>query len=132
MYPDAASPLPTETVYNGQSLDGTSSIGEIRYDTPETSGFVSNGYTDNNMNGGSVALSPTPYATNTYNGNGYVGYHDNGSTNGHGSMMSGCIENGSTINGYNGVENGATQFVRRRLLPSIPKGKKVLTLTSFS
>lgn len=71
------------------------------------------------MNGGSVATSPTPYATNGYNGNGYNGYNENSSVvsaNGNGST---CIEN----NGYNGNESSSAQFVRRRLLPAIPRGE---------
>lgn len=131
MYPEAVSPVPTESGYNGQSLERASSIGEIPYDTHDANGFISNGYNSTNMNGGSAATSPTPYATNEYNGNGYTGYNENGSiisNNGNGSTVSGCIENGSSVsytgNGYNGNDSGA-QFVRRRLLPAIPKGEKL-------
>lgn len=116
MYPEAVSPVPTETGYNGQSLERASSIGEIPYDPHDANGFVSNGYNDTNMNGGSVTASPTPYATNGYDGNGYTDYNENGSvfsTNGNGTT---CSEHGN--------ENGRTQFVRRRLLPAIPKGEK--------
>ncbi|XP_034393717.1 voltage-dependent L-type calcium channel subunit alpha-1D [Cyclopterus lumpus] len=128
VYPEAVSPLPTETGYNGQSLESTVSFGEIPYDAPVANGFDGDGYNDTNMNGGSVTASPTPYATNGYNGNGYAGDNDTGSivsTNGNGSTMNG---NGSTFSGYtgnsyNGNENG-TQFVRRRLLPLIPQGRK--------
>lgn len=119
MYPEAVSPVPTETGYNGQSLERASSAEEMPYDN----GFVSH-MNGGNMNGGSVAASPTPYATNGYNGNGYTGYNEGGSiysTNGNGIMGN---ENGSTISGYNGNENGSTQFVRRRLLPAIPKGDR--------
>ncbi|XP_041859710.1 voltage-dependent L-type calcium channel subunit alpha-1D [Melanotaenia boesemani] len=125
VYPDATSPVPTETGYNSQSLDRTSSIGEIPYDAHDANGFVSNDYTDNNINEESVTESPTPYTTNGYNSNGDAGYYDNGSVisaNGNGSAMNGCNENGSAVSGYN--ENGGTQFVRRRLLPAIPKGHK--------
>ncbi len=129
MYPEAVSPVPTETGYNGQSLERASSIGEIPYNTHNANGFVTNCYNGTNMNGGSVAASPTPSATNGYNGNGYTGYNENGSiisANGNGSTYN---ENGSTVNGYNGNgyngnENGGAQFVRRRLLPAIPKGEK--------
>ncbi|XP_044207690.1 voltage-dependent L-type calcium channel subunit alpha-1D [Thunnus albacares] len=129
VYPEAVSPAPTETGYNEQSLERANSIGEIPYDT---NGYVSNGYDGTNMNGESVAASPSPYPTNGYNGNGYTGYNENGSiisANGNGSTVNGCHENGSTVsgytgNGYNGNENGNTQFVRRRLLPSIPRGHK--------
>ncbi|XP_035812250.2 voltage-dependent L-type calcium channel subunit alpha-1D isoform X1 [Amphiprion ocellaris] len=132
VYPEAVSPVPPETGYNVQSLERASSIGETPYDTHHNNGFVSNGYSDTNMNGGSVGASPTPYATEAYNGNGYTGYNGNGSiisTNGNGSTMNGCNENGSAVsgyngNGYNGNENSDAQFVRRRLLPSIPKGRK--------
>ena len=123
VYPEAVSPAPTDTGYNGQSLERAGSIGEIPYDAPGGNGFVGNGYSDANMNGGSVATSPTPYATNGYNGNGYTGYNDNGSVysaNGNGTS---CNDNGSTVNGYNGNENGGSQFVRRRLLPAIPRGE---------
>uniref|UniRef100_A0A4W6E1K1 Voltage-dependent L-type calcium channel subunit alpha n=1 Tax=Lates calcarifer TaxID=8187 RepID=A0A4W6E1K1_LATCA len=130
VYPEAVSPVPTESGYNGQSLERASSIGEIPYDTHDANGFISNGYNSTNMNGGSAATSPTPYATNEYNGNGYTGYNENGSiisNNGNGSTVNGCIENGSSVsytgNGYNGNDSGA-QFVRRRLLPAIPKGRK--------
>uniref|UniRef100_A0A4W6E2B6 Voltage-dependent L-type calcium channel subunit alpha n=1 Tax=Lates calcarifer TaxID=8187 RepID=A0A4W6E2B6_LATCA len=131
VYPEAVSPVPTESGYNGQSLERASSIGEIPYDTHDANGFISNGYNSTNMNGGSAATSPTPYATNEYNGNGYTGYNENGSiisNNGNGSTVNGCIENGSSVsytgNGYNGNDSGA-QFVRRRLLPAIPKGEKL-------
>lgn len=138
MYQEAVSPVPTETGYNEQILERVGSIGEreIPYETPDPNGFISNGYDSNNMNGGSVAASPSPCPTSEYNGNGYTGYNDNGSyisTNGNGSTLNGCNENGSSVsgytsNGYNGNENGSSQFVRRRLLPSIPKGKKQLFL----
>lgn len=133
MYPEAVSPVPTENGFNGQSLDRASSIGEIPYESQDTNGFVSNGYTNTTTNGESVAASPTPYTTNEYNGNGYTGYNENGSivsTNGNENTVSACNENGSTVNGYtgngyngNGMENSGTQFVRRRLLPAIPKGE---------
>ncbi|XP_068163244.1 voltage-dependent L-type calcium channel subunit alpha-1D isoform X2 [Antennarius striatus] len=127
VYPDAVSPVPTETGYNGQSLERANSIGEIPYDNHDANGFVSNNYNDITMNGESVAASPAPYATNGYDGNGYESYNENGSViNGNGST---CNENGNAVSGYNengysGNENGATQFVRRRLLPAIPKGHR--------
>ncbi|XP_035511865.1 voltage-dependent L-type calcium channel subunit alpha-1D-like [Morone saxatilis] len=128
VYPEAVSPVPTETGYNDQVLERANSIVEIPYDSQDANGYVSNGYNDTNMNGGSVATSPTPYDTNEYNGNGYSGYNDNGSVisaNGNGSTFN---DNGSSINGYNGNgyngnENGTSQFTRRRLLPTIPKGR---------
>lgn len=125
MYPEAVTPEPTETGYNTQSLERASSIGEMPYGANGANSYVSNGYNDTSMNGGSAATSPTPYATNGYNGNGYTGYNEGSivGTNGNGNM---CNENGSTISGYNGNENGGTQFVRRRLLPAIPKGEKTL------
>ncbi|XP_017265131.1 voltage-dependent L-type calcium channel subunit alpha-1D isoform X2 [Kryptolebias marmoratus] len=126
---DAVSPVPTETGDIGPSLDRASSIGEIPYDAHDANGFVSNNYGENNMNGGSVAVSPTPYESDGYNRNGYsdMGYNETSSyisNNGNGSMMSGCNDNVSTVNGYNGNENNGSQFVRRRLLPAIPKGRK--------
>ncbi|XP_067382522.1 voltage-dependent L-type calcium channel subunit alpha-1D isoform X2 [Channa argus] len=124
-YPEHVSPLPTESGYNGQSLDRAGSIGEIPYDSQDASGFVSNGYTNTATNEQNAAESPTPYNGNGYNENAYMGYSENGSiisTNGNGSTMSGG--NGYNGNGCNGNENGGTQFVRRRLLPSIPKGRK--------
>lgn len=114
MYPEAVSPVPTETGYNGQSLERASSIGEISYDPHDVNGFPR--FNDANMNGGSVTASPTPYATNGYDGNRYTGYNENGSiisTNGHGNT---CSEHGN--------EGGRTQFVRRRLLPAIPTGEE--------
>lgn len=122
MYPEAISPIPTETGYNGQSLERASSVEETPYGNHGTNGFVSHSYNDTNMNGGSVATSPTPYATNGYNGNGYTGYNESVSIYSTNGNM--CNENGSTISGYNGNENGGTQFVRRRLLPAIPKGDR--------
>lgn len=114
----------------------TSSIREIPYDTHIPDDFVDHGYSDGNINVESAAASPTPYEENLYNGNGYTGYHGNGraSINGNESMVSGFNENGSTFsgfngNGYNTNENGAAQFVRRRLLPSIPKGDEPTLLT---
>lgn len=125
VYPEAVTPEPTETGYNTQSLEGASSIGEMPYGANGANSYVSNGYNDTGMNGGSAATSPTPYATNGYNGNGYTGYNEGSivGTNGNGNM---CHESGSTISGYNGNENGGAQFVRRRILPAIPKGEKTL------
>lgn len=119
MYPGVVSPVPTETGYNGQSLERASSIGEIAYDHQDAHAFVSNGYNDSNVNGGSVATSPAPYDTNGYNGNGYMGYSDNGSLFSTNINGNGCDENGSAVSGYAGNKN-----VRRRLLPAIPKGEK--------
>lgn len=125
VYPEAVSPIPTEIGYNEPSLERASSV-EIPYDTHDANGYVGDGYTDANINGGSVATSPTPYSMDGYNENGYNGYNGNDiSNNGNGGT---CNENGSTINGYNGngyngSENGAAQFVRRRLLPAIPRGE---------
>uniref|UniRef100_A0A668A423 Voltage-dependent L-type calcium channel subunit alpha n=1 Tax=Myripristis murdjan TaxID=586833 RepID=A0A668A423_9TELE len=78
---------------------------------------------------GSVAASPSPYTANGYNVNGYNGYSENGSiiSNGNGSTINEFNGNGSTVNGYNGYngnDNGDMRFVRRRLLPAIPKGRK--------
>ncbi|RVE70824.1 hypothetical protein OJAV_G00068930 [Oryzias javanicus] len=129
-YPEPMSPLPTDSGFNGQSLDTTSSIGEIPYDTPIANDFVDNGYSEGNINVESAAVSPTPYEESIHNGNGYTGYHGNGdaSINGNGSTVSGFNENGSTFSGYNehgySENGGPSQFVRRRLLPSIPKGRK--------
>uniref|UniRef100_A0A4W6E117 Voltage-dependent L-type calcium channel subunit alpha n=1 Tax=Lates calcarifer TaxID=8187 RepID=A0A4W6E117_LATCA len=60
VYPEAVSPVPTESGYNGQSLERASSIGEIPYDTHDANGFISNGYNSTNMNGGSAATSRKP------------------------------------------------------------------------
>lgn len=126
MYPEVVSPLPTETGYNGQSLERASSIGErassigeIAYDHQDAQEFVSNGYNDSNVNGGSVATSPAPYDTNGYNGNGYTGYSENGSLFSANTNGNACNENGSAVSTYTGNKN-----VRRRLLPAIPKGEK--------
>ncbi|XP_056278035.1 voltage-dependent L-type calcium channel subunit alpha-1D [Pseudoliparis swirei] len=128
VYPEVVSPFPPETGYNGQSLGSTGSFVETPCDAPEASGFDGSAYNDTNVNRGSVTASPTPYATNGYNGNGYAG--DNGSiirANGKGSTMNGnghgSTFSGYTGNSYNGNKNGA-QFVRRRLLPLIPQGRK--------
>ncbi|XP_028309456.1 voltage-dependent L-type calcium channel subunit alpha-1D [Gouania willdenowi] len=119
-YPEAVTPVPTETGFNAQSLERESSIGGGLYDAHATNGFVSNGYSDVNMNGGSVAVSPTPYTTTTngYNSNGYPGYSENG------SVICTNDNNGGTVGGYNGDGNNGSQYVRRRLLPAIPKGRK--------
>ncbi|XP_043955397.1 voltage-dependent L-type calcium channel subunit alpha-1D isoform X1 [Gambusia affinis] len=139
-YQEAVSPVPTETGDNGQSLDVASIIGEIPYEGHDPNGFISNAYNENSMNGGSAGVSPAPYDANGYNSNGYTGYNGNRST------VSGGNENDSTISGYNGNtgyngngyngntgyngngynnnENSEAQFVRRRLLPAIPKGRK--------
>ncbi|XP_053704507.1 voltage-dependent L-type calcium channel subunit alpha-1D [Synchiropus splendidus] len=115
VYPEAISPTPTESVC----------IGEGTYDSTNTSGYV-NGY-----NGECTAPSPCP--TYGYNGSSYSTYNGNGSAltaNGNGSIVGGGLENGSSVggysgNGYNGSENGGQQqFVRRRLLPTIPKGRR--------
>lgn len=119
MYPEVVSPVPTETGYNGQSLERASSIGEIAYDHQDAQEFVSNGYNDSNVNGGSVATSPTPYDTNGYNGNGYMGYSENGSLFSTNTNGNACNENSSAVSSYAGNKN-----VRRRLLPAIPKGEK--------
>ncbi|XP_068997745.1 LOW QUALITY PROTEIN: voltage-dependent L-type calcium channel subunit alpha-1D-like [Embiotoca jacksoni] len=132
IYPEAVSPQPPDNGYSVHSLERASSIGEIPYESHDPNGFVRRGYADANMNGGSVAASPTPYNGNGYDSNGYTGYNGNGSvfsTNGNGSMIGGSHENGSADgsysgNGYNGSENNGTQFVRRRLLPAIPRGRK--------
>ncbi|KAK7880741.1 hypothetical protein WMY93_032625 [Mugilogobius chulae] len=148
-YPDAVSPAPTESGYHDQSLDRASSIGEIPYDPANANGFISNGFNGTNVNGESTAPSPSPYPAdyntsgynsngyhsngynaNGYNGNGYAGYNENGSvvsTNGNGSTVSnGQSSNGYHGNGYANSQNGSSnaQFVRRRLLPAIPKGRK--------
>ncbi|CAG03930.1 unnamed protein product, partial [Tetraodon nigroviridis] len=101
-YPEAVSPVPTETGYIGQSLETASSVGMIPYGHQDAQELASNGYNDSNTNGGSVATSPTPYDQNGYNGNGYMGYSENGSifsTNGNT-----CMENGSTPSGYAGEQ----------------------------
>ncbi|XP_029910745.1 voltage-dependent L-type calcium channel subunit alpha-1D-like isoform X2 [Myripristis murdjan] len=129
VYPEAVSPVPTETGYNGQSLETASSLGEMTYGNHGANGLVGNGYDGTSMNGGSVAASPSPYTANGYNVNGYNGYSENGSiiSNGNGSTINEFNGNGSTVNGYNGYngnDNGDMRFVRRRLLPAIPKGRK--------
>lgn len=116
MYPEALSPVPTETGYNGQSLDRASSVGEMPYPPQDPHGFVSNGYNGSNMNGSSIATSPTPYSANGYDGNGYAGYSENGSL--FGANGNACDETSSVVSGYNGNKG-----VRRRLLPAIPKGE---------
>ncbi|XP_060930107.1 voltage-dependent L-type calcium channel subunit alpha-1D [Limanda limanda] len=91
VYPEPVSPVPPENGYNEQSLEQVSSAGEIPYDTQDANGFISNDYNSTNMNGGSVGVSPTPYAPNGYNGNGYSSYTENGSVismNGNGKAPS--------------------------------------------
>lgn len=110
------SPVPTETGYNGPSLERESSIPETAYIPQDAQGLVSNGY---NANGGSVATSPTPYNPNGYNGNGFMGYSETGSVYSTNTNGNTCNENGSALGGYIGNNN-----VRRRLLPAIPKGEK--------
>ncbi|XP_061530349.1 voltage-dependent L-type calcium channel subunit alpha-1D isoform X1 [Phycodurus eques] len=118
VYPETASPLPPEPDYNALSLEQASSVGEMSRD-PHDANSLANGYGGSAVSGGSVAA--VPYPTHEYNGNGYSGYNENGSSifsaNGNGSTVSGG-------NDYNGSDSGGAQFVRRRLLPSIPKGPK--------
>ncbi|XP_061760081.1 voltage-dependent L-type calcium channel subunit alpha-1D [Nerophis ophidion] len=120
-YPEATSPLPPEPDYNSQNLEQANINGGMSCVPHNVNGF-GNGYNGTTTtSGGSVAGSP--YPTNEYNGNGYSAYHENGSvmsTNGNDRVVS----RGSTGNGYNGNESSGAQFVRRRLLPSIPKGRK--------
>lgn len=123
MYPDAVSPVPAETGYNGQSLGRASSIRETPYANHDSNGFISNGYSDSTTNGGSVTASSNVDTVNGYNGNRYAGtgYNENGSIvsfNGNGSTVSGY-----SGNGYSGNESSGMQFVRRRLLPAIPTGE---------
>ncbi|KAF3860997.1 hypothetical protein F7725_001252 [Dissostichus mawsoni] len=75
-----------------------------------------------------VTVSPSSYSSNGYNGNGYIS--DSGSivsANGSGSTMNGAgngsMISGFTGNGFHGKEN-ASSFIRRRLLPALPKGRK--------
>lgn len=129
-YPDAVSPVPSDTGYNGQSFDAASSFGEIPYDSNDSNGFMSNGYSSTNMYGGSLAASPTPNSTDGYGLNGYSGYDKNGSvvsTNGNESVVSDYNGSGVSVRsfGYNGSEHGGSQFVRRRLLPAIPQGETI-------
>ncbi|KAI4800520.1 hypothetical protein KUCAC02_009662 [Chaenocephalus aceratus] len=79
------------------------------------------------MNREAVTVSPTSYSSNGYNGNGYIS--DSGSivsTNGSGSTMNGAgngsMISGFTGNGFHGKEN-ASSFIRRRILPALPKGR---------
>ncbi|XP_071754927.2 voltage-dependent L-type calcium channel subunit alpha-1D [Centroberyx gerrardi] len=136
VYPEAVSPVPSETGYHGQILERASSIGEMHYGNHDSSGLVDHGYNGTNMNGGRVtASSPGAYTGNMYNGNGYNGTGYNGSdsiisTNDNGSVTISVFNgNGSTVsgysgNGYNGNDHNDMRFVRRRLLPSIPTGRK--------
>uniref|UniRef100_A0A8C8D4T0 Voltage-dependent L-type calcium channel subunit alpha n=1 Tax=Oncorhynchus tshawytscha TaxID=74940 RepID=A0A8C8D4T0_ONCTS len=75
-------------------------------------GNVSNGGTNGgSVNGGSITgSSMSGYTGNGYNGNGYNGNGYNG--------------NGYNGNGYNGNGNGLEQYVRRRVLPPTPAGRK--------
>lgn len=120
-YPEAVSPVPTETGYTGQNLETASSYAEVPYGHREPQGLASNGcdFSNTNGGGGSGASSPAPYDQNGYNGNGYAGYSENGSiysTNTNGNTRN---ENGSALGGYAGNKRA-----RRRLLPAIPKGEK--------
>ncbi|XP_077369467.1 voltage-dependent L-type calcium channel subunit alpha-1D isoform X2 [Festucalex cinctus] len=114
-YPESASSLLPEPEFNGQSFDRAGSVGDVPCDA--------NGYNGSAVNGGEN-VAAEPYPVHAYNGNGYSTY-DNGSSivsaNGNGSTMSG----GYAANDYNGGgSSSGAQFVRRRLLPSIPKGRR--------
>uniref|UniRef100_A0A8C7JL74 Voltage-dependent L-type calcium channel subunit alpha n=1 Tax=Oncorhynchus kisutch TaxID=8019 RepID=A0A8C7JL74_ONCKI len=80
-------------------------------------GNVSNGGTNGgSVNGGSITgSSMSGYTGNGYNGNGY---------NGNGYNGNGYNGNGYNGNGYNGNGNGLEQYVRRRVLPPTPAGRK--------
>ncbi|KAL3059582.1 hypothetical protein OYC64_014234 [Pagothenia borchgrevinki] len=104
------------------------------YANPAGNGYANgyanggNGYIGANMNGEAVTVSPTSYSSNGYNGNGYIS--NNGSivsANGSGSTMNGAgngsMISGFTGNGFHGKEN-ASSFIRRRILPALPKGRK--------
>lgn len=126
-YPDAITPEPTPP-YNPHSLERASSMGKTPYAANGDLSYASsNGYNGASVNGGSAATSPTPYATNGYNGNEYSGYSEGSMVGANGN---GNLENGSTVNSYNSNENGGAQFVRRRLLPAIPKGENTHTMNN--
>ncbi|CAL8367257.1 unnamed protein product [Lota lota] len=125
IYP-AVSPAPAEMGYGEQCLSQPGSAAEVPYGR-----HVGNGA----IHGERVAAGPQ----GAYNGSGYMGngfseasYNGNGSVisiNGNGSTTSG-YGNGSAANGssysssdYQGNESGM-QFVRRRLLPVLPTGRK--------
>ncbi|KAK5864132.1 hypothetical protein PBY51_001095 [Eleginops maclovinus] len=114
------------------------------YANPAANGYANgyanggNGYIGGNIHGETVTVSPTHYGSNGYTGNGYIS--ENGSivsANGSGSTMNGTESssmisgftgngfngNGFTGNGFNGNDNGSS-FIRRRILPAIPKGRK--------
>uniref|UniRef100_A0A4W5NQA3 Voltage-dependent L-type calcium channel subunit alpha n=1 Tax=Hucho hucho TaxID=62062 RepID=A0A4W5NQA3_9TELE len=80
-------------------------------------GNVYNGGTNGgSVNGGSIiGSSMSGYTGNGYNGNGY---------NGNGYNGNGYNGNGYNGNGYNGNGNGLEQYVRRRVLPPTPAGRK--------
>lgn len=118
MYPEAVSPVPTERSYNGPTLERVSSVGEAPYGHPEPRLFANgNGYHEGSVDVASGATSPTPYSVNGYNGNGYMGYGENGSV--FSANGNGYVDNGSSVSGYIGNKS-----LRRRLLPAIPKGEK--------
>ncbi|KAM9828681.1 voltage-dependent L-type calcium channel subunit alpha-1D-like [Syngnathus typhle] len=117
-YPAPASPLPPAPDLNGQSLERASSVGEMSCDVNGSA----NGYPTSAVNG-EGSFAGEPYPAHAYNDNGYSTYENGGSVasvNGNGSIVSG----GYTANDYNGSTSSSAQFVRRRLLPSIPKGHK--------
>ncbi|XP_068505792.1 voltage-dependent L-type calcium channel subunit alpha-1D isoform X2 [Syngnathus scovelli] len=117
-YPEPVSPLPPAPDLNGQSLEQASSVGEMSCDANGSA----NGYPRSAVNG-EGSFAGEPYPAQAYNDNGYSTYENGGSVasvNGNGSTVSG----GYTANDYNGSTSSSAQFVRRRLLPSIPKGHK--------
>ncbi|XP_076022201.1 voltage-dependent L-type calcium channel subunit alpha-1D isoform X2 [Genypterus blacodes] len=126
-YPEEVSPVPTEAAYSRQSLDSAAHRIEetpTPYANHDSNGFAANGYSDTTVNGGNITCSSSVDIANGYSGNGYAGtgYNDNGSVvsfNGNVSTVSGY-----TGNGYNGNESSGMQFVRRRLLPAVPAGRK--------
>jgi len=133
VYP-AASPAPAETGYGEQRPERAGSLTDVPHGHPVGNGAVhrdgsgaapDNGYYGNEYNG------------SEYNGNGYdANEYSEASYNGNGSVVS-INGNGSTTNGYSNGSmadgsgyssgdyqrtDGDARFVRRRLLPTVPKG----------
>ncbi|KAJ4921317.1 hypothetical protein JOQ06_022681 [Pogonophryne albipinna] len=126
--------------YTNPAANGYANPAASGYANPAANGYTNpagNGYTNGYANGGNgyiganmnrEAVTVSPYSSNGYNGNGYIS--DSGSivsANGSGSTMngagSGSMISGFTGNGFHGKEN-ASSFIRRRILPALPKGRK--------
>ncbi|XP_071203997.1 voltage-dependent L-type calcium channel subunit alpha-1D-like [Salvelinus alpinus] len=108
-----ASPIPSEYMQSPTPNFTNGRAAGVPYANGNSmNGNVYNGGTNGgSVNGGSITgSSMSGYTGNGYNGNGYNGNGYNG--------------NGSNGNVYNGNGNGLEQYVRRRVLPPTPAGRK--------